>query len=58
MITAYALIALVMICTTVCYRVAKKRKADVRHWVMMGALLGPFAIPFVFFSRPKNSSGS
>ena len=46
-----AVAAIFVLCTWVCYLVAKKREAKVSFWVVMGILLGPFAIPFVFFSR-------
>jgi hypothetical protein len=51
--TMFALPIFVALCTWVCYLVAKKRGANVAYWVVMGVLVGPFAIPFVFFSRPK-----
>jgi hypothetical protein len=44
-----------IICAGVCYSVAKKRNAAVPFWVVMGALFGPFALPFVFMSKPKNN---
>ena len=49
----YALAIFILVCTGICYSVAKKRGANVPYWVVMGALIGPFAIPFVFFSKPK-----
>jgi hypothetical protein len=42
----------------VCYQVAKGRRADVRFWGWMGVFLGPLAVPFVFFSRPKANKNS
>ena len=51
--TPIALVIFVALCTGVCYSVAKKRGAMVSFWVLMGALFGPFAIPFVFFSKPQ-----
>jgi len=49
----YALPLLFIICTGICFSVAKKRDADVSFWVVMGALLGPIAVPFVFYSKTK-----
>ena len=49
-------IALLLVClfsVLVCYLVARKRSADTKFWLLMGLLLGPLAIPFVFFSRSK-----
>ena len=31
--------------------IAKKRGAKVIFWAIMGAVFGPLAIPFVFFSK-------
>jgi hypothetical protein len=53
----YALAIFIVVCTGICYWVAKKRGANVPYWVVMGALIGPFAIPFVFFSKPKAPTG-
>ena len=39
----------------VCHVVAKRRGARPIFWGVMGALLGPFAIPLVLFSRPPKS---
>lgn len=47
------LLLVFVICTAVCYFVAKKHRADVPFWVVMGVMLGPLAVPFVFFSKPK-----
>ena len=50
------LFVFVILCTWVCYAVAKRREANVSFWVVMGACFGPFAIPFVFLSKPRKSS--
>jgi len=36
-----------------CYFIAKRRGAKVVFWVTLAALIGPLAIPFVFFSKPR-----
>lgn len=33
--------------------IADKRGAKVAYWALMGAILGPIAIPFVFIARTK-----
>jgi hypothetical protein len=38
----------------VLYLIAKKRGANKNFWAMMGFLVGPFALLFVFFSRKTN----
>ena len=35
------------------YWIAAKRKANTLFWTAMGVLFGPFALPFVFFARPR-----
>jgi len=49
----YALIVLTLASMYACYRIASSRQANVRFWVFMGLLFGPFAIPFAFLARPK-----
>ncbi len=38
----------------VLYLIAKKRGANKNFWAMMGFLVGPFALLFVFFSKRTN----
>lgn len=40
-------------CIILCHQIAKRRGAKPVFWGVMGALLGPFAIPFVFLAKPK-----
>ena len=35
-----------------CFFVAKHRKAKIQYWLLVSLLVGPLAIPFVFFSKP------
>jgi hypothetical protein len=37
--------------TVFIYSVAYKRRADCTYWLKIGLLFGPFAIPFVFYSK-------
>ena len=53
MLTAYGWIALNILSIFICYQIAKERGGDARFWGWMGVLLGPFALPFVFFCKPK-----
>ena len=39
-----------------CYIVARSRQGRYNYWAAMGVLLGPFAIPFVFFAKPVSVS--
>jgi len=47
------LIIVLILCALICYFVAKMRHADTVYWIILGLALGPFAIPFVFFSKSK-----
>ena len=38
-------------CAILLWNIADKRGANTFIWAFMGALFGPFAIPFVFFTR-------
>jgi len=39
----------------ICYWIASTRSADPVFWALLALLLlGPLAIPFVFFSKPKS----
>jgi hypothetical protein len=44
---------MIILCTALCYQIALLRRADARFWAVMGLLFGPFAVPFVFFSKAK-----
>ena len=41
-------------CIVLCHYIAKKRGANPVFWGVMGGIFGPFAIPFVFFSKRKS----
>jgi len=51
--TVPALAVLNIMSVYMCYIIAKDRDASPRFWGWMGLLFGPFALPFVFFSKPK-----
>ena len=53
---AIVLLAVVLLSTEICYWIAKKRGASVSFWVCMGAVFGPFAVPFVFFAKPRRNT--
>ncbi len=48
----YVLVALNILSIFVCHYIAKSRGAKPVFWGLMGAVFGPFAIPFAFASRP------
>ena len=50
----YMVILLVinLISMVLCYSIAKSRKTKILYWVVVAFLVGPLAIPFVFFSKP------
>jgi hypothetical protein len=45
--------AINIFCVILCHQIAKRRSAKPVFWGVMGALFGPFAIPFVFLAKPK-----
>lgn len=47
-------IALNIVCIIACHLIAKRRGAKPVFWGVMGALFGPIAIPFAFFSKPES----
>ncbi|WP_157673875.1 hypothetical protein [Cognaticolwellia beringensis] len=52
----FALLVLNLLCIFVCYSVAKSKGANTSFWAIMGAILGPLAVPFVFFAKPAAKS--
>ncbi|GLS82891.1 hypothetical protein [Paraferrimonas haliotis] len=48
MIWVFVMTAVSMV---ICYQVAKARNASRRFWLIVSLLVGPLAIPFVFFSK-------
>ncbi len=51
MSTVYFFPIVSLVCGAICYSMAKKRNLNVPLWVVMGALFGPLAIPFLYFSK-------
>ena len=47
------LILITLLSAAVCYVIARKRSADPVYWVVLGLLLGPLAILFVCFAKPR-----
>jgi hypothetical protein len=50
----YGSIVLYVLSIVACHYIAKRRGAKPVFWGFMGAMFGPFAIPFAFFARPEN----
>ena len=48
-----ASLAINVICIGACHQIAKRRGASPLFWGIMGALFGPFAIPFALMARPR-----
>lgn len=49
----FILMVLTFISVFACYYIAKGRDASGMFWAFMGAVFGPLAIPFAFFSKPE-----
>ena len=48
-----AFLAMTIACAVICHAIAKRRDLKPVFWGVMGALFGPFAIPFVFLGKPE-----
>lgn len=48
----FLMFAVIVASAVACHYIAKSRDANFVFWGLMGALFGPFAIPFAFFSKP------
>ena len=51
----FVLLAINIISIIACVYIAKRRQASLRYWALVGALLGPIALPFVLFAKPKQN---
>jgi len=54
----YILIALNIASIFVCHYIAKSRGAKPVFWGVLGAFIGPLAIPFAFMAKPGSSKQS
>ena len=50
------LIIVAIVSAVICHRIAKNRHGKAVFWGVMGALFGPLAIPFAFFSKPDGNN--
>ncbi|WNC74100.1 hypothetical protein RGQ13_08955 [Thalassotalea psychrophila] len=50
------LLVINVICIFVCYFFAKWRKVNPKYWAVMGAILGPLALPFILFAKVEKKS--
>lgn len=48
---AVAISIVCVLCAIILWHIAEKRGGNTLFWAIMGAVFGPFAIPFVFFSK-------
>ncbi|WP_370980752.1 hypothetical protein [Agaribacterium sp. ZY112] len=55
MSTAIAIATVMLICTEICYFVAKKKGLNRPLWVILGALLGPISVIAVFLVKSNKS---
>ena len=53
---AWILILVVIISTDICWRIAKRKNLNVQLWIILGALIGPFAIPFALLAKSREAS--
>ena len=43
-----------IVCAVVCHQLARRRDRNPVLWGVLGALFGPFAIPFILFARTSS----
>jgi hypothetical protein len=54
--TGMIIISIITIsCAFLLWNIADKRGANTFFWAVMGAVFGPFAIPFIFLTKNKAS---
>lgn len=56
--TSLVIFGLSIFSAIVCYTMSRARDGHAPFWALMGAFFGPFAIPFVIFSKPKSRSSN
>jgi hypothetical protein len=39
----------------ICYKTAKVKNLNVQLWVVLALFIGPLALPFIYFVKPKRS---
>lgn len=54
----YLLSLIVVLSTGICYSVAKKKSLNIQLWVCLGALFGPFALPFLLIAGSRAAKAS
>lgn len=45
-------------CAFLLWNIADRRGANTKAWAIMGAVFGPFAIPFVFLTKKEASKSA
>ena len=57
--TGLIIISIVCIsCAFLLWFIADKRGANTRFWAIMGAVLGPLAIPFIFLTKDNSTKSN
>jgi hypothetical protein len=50
---AAILILVIIVSTDICRRIAKRKNLNIQLWIILGALIGPFAIPFALLAKSR-----
>ena len=57
--TGMIIISLISIsCAILLWNIADKRGVNTLFWAVMGAVFGPFAIPFIFLTKNRSSKST
>jgi len=54
MVFVIVLVLVIVVSIVSCHLIAKKRGSNPVFWGLMGAIFGPFAIPFALMSKPDD----
>ena len=49
----FGVMAALIVSAVLCHQIAKHKGNDPVFWGVMGAVFGPFAIPFALLAKPK-----
>jgi hypothetical protein len=47
------LILVIVVSTDICWRIARRKSLNIQLWIILGALIGPFAIPFALLAKSR-----
>lgn len=58
MVGLLALTVLTLVSVYICYRLAREKNRSTQSWVVIACLVGPLAIPFIYWAKPLNTDNN